>query len=139
MMAMKNAEIIKIAESLQKTMLNHGVVVQRYDAYSTNSIYLKLDYGVCNSIRISDHRGKKHLKYRYNIGPFIEKTERKKDKFDRFYYPVDKMNNLVRKILADKKKKLDKYGDEKYRSFMEKNKRDNAESKGFWKSAYIVG
>lgn len=104
MMAMKNAEIIKIAESLQKTMLDHGVVVQRYDAYSTNSIYLKLDYGVCNSIRISDHRGKKHLKYRYNIGPFIEKTERKKDKFDRFYYPVDKMNNLVRKILADKKK-----------------------------------
>ncbi|MBA4697804.1 MAG: hypothetical protein H2212_00070 [Ruminococcus sp.] len=135
---MKNAEIIKIAELLQSRMLDHGIVVQRYNAYSTNSIYLKLDYGVCNSIRISDHKGKKHLKYRYNIGPFIKKIERKMDKFDRFYYPAVKIDSLVKKILSDRAEKLDKYGDEKYRDFMKKNKMENADKKGFWKSAYVV-
>ena len=43
------------------------VVIHRLDAYSTNSIYLKFDYGIVNSLRISDHEGKKHLSYRYNI------------------------------------------------------------------------
>ena len=43
------------------------VVIHRYDAYSTNSVYLKFDYGVGNSLRISDHKGKKHLAYRFNI------------------------------------------------------------------------
>lgn len=37
------------------------VVIHRLDAYSTNSIYLKFDYGIVNSLRISDHEGKKHL------------------------------------------------------------------------------
>lgn len=36
------------------------VVIHRLDAYSTNSIYLKFDYGIVNSLRISDHEGKKH-------------------------------------------------------------------------------
>lgn len=31
------------------------VVIHRLDAYSTNSIYLKFDYGIVNSLRISDH------------------------------------------------------------------------------------
>ena len=44
-------------------LLEKGFIVQRYDSVTTNSIYLKLDYGMCNSIRISDHKGKKHLSY----------------------------------------------------------------------------
>lgn len=43
------------------------VLIHRYDAYSTNSVYLKFDYGVANSLRIADHAGKKHLAYRFNI------------------------------------------------------------------------
>lgn len=39
------------------------VLIHRYDAYSTNSVYLKFDYGVANSLRIADHAGKKHLAY----------------------------------------------------------------------------
>lgn len=30
------------------------VLIHRYDAYSTNSVYLKFDYGVANSLRIAD-------------------------------------------------------------------------------------
>ena len=43
------------------------VLIHRYDAYSTNSVYLKFDYGVANSLRIADHAGKEYLSYRFNI------------------------------------------------------------------------
>jgi len=41
--------------------------VHRHNAITTVSIYLKLDYGVCCGIRISNHRGKKKYHYRFNI------------------------------------------------------------------------
>lgn len=47
--------------------LKGKLIIHRYDAFSTNSIYLKFDYGVANSLRISDHSGYDYLSYRYNI------------------------------------------------------------------------
>jgi hypothetical protein len=55
---MIDREISAIADAVIKELTAAGFVIQRYDAFSTNSIYLKLDYGLCNSIRISDHRQK---------------------------------------------------------------------------------
>lgn len=130
--------VIKIAKILCKQLVEAGFIVQRYDAYSTNSIYLKLDYGVCNSIRISDHPGKKHLKYRYNIGPFITEYKYVRDKFPRFYYRQDRIRNLIKKILEDKQEKINKYGMCNYQKFMEQNQIDNSDSEGFWRNAKIV-
>lgn len=97
---MKN-ELDNLADSIAKRLIAEGFTVQRYDAYTTNSIYLKLDYGVCNSIRISDHPGKKYLKYRYNIGSFVKEYRKEKDRFDRFYYRADKSKNMIKKIIED--------------------------------------
>lgn len=66
------------------------VLIHRYDAYSTNSVYLKFDYGVANSLRIADHAGKEYLSYRFNI--ILTLTEPKNDlsgRFPRNYYPPD--------------------------------------------------
>lgn len=52
----------ELADYLCKRLIAEGFAVQRYDAYKTDSIYLKLDFGVCNSIWISDHLGKRYLK-----------------------------------------------------------------------------
>ena len=71
-------ELSALAESIARKLIAEGFIVQRYGAYTTSSIYLKLDYGVCNSIRISDHPGKRYLKYRYNIGPSEKGSGRKK-------------------------------------------------------------
>ncbi|WP_181879268.1 hypothetical protein [Levilactobacillus brevis] len=46
---------------------SQGIKVMRYDAYSTNSVYLKLDYGLLYTLRISDHPGKRYLAYRFNV------------------------------------------------------------------------
>ena len=131
-------KIQEIADFLCKRLIQEGFVVQRYDAYSTESIYLKLDYGVCNSIRISNHPGKKYLKYRYNIGPHITEHKAVKDKFPRYYYRADKAKNLVRKILEDRAEKKERYGESMYQKYMEDNARNNSENAGFWKKARIV-
>ena len=43
------------------------VLIHRYDAYSTNSVNLKIEYGLGNTLRLSDHTGKAGLNNRINI------------------------------------------------------------------------
>ena len=69
----KERTLQEIADSICRRLKKKGFSILHYDAMSTDSIYLKLDYGVCNSIRIGGHRGKSKLKYRYNIGTNIKK------------------------------------------------------------------
>ena len=65
----------ELAGYLCKRLIAEGFTVQRYDAYKIDSVYLKLDFGVCNSIRIGNHPRKRYLKYRYNIGSFIKSID----------------------------------------------------------------
>ena len=81
------SDLKAIADEVQGKLLDLGFIVHRYDAYSTSSVYLKMDYGACHSIRIGDHRGKPHLKYRYNIGPWIRKFRSDHDPYQRWYFP----------------------------------------------------
>ena len=131
-------EMGNLAGSIVERLIGEGFIVQRYDAYSTDSIYLKLDYGVCNSIRVSSHAGKKHLKYRYNIGPYIDEYRVVKDKYDRFYYPEDGLEDMIAKIMDDRELKLSRYGCESYARYMMKNKRDKAGSSGCWREAAVL-
>ena len=134
---MKN-ELENLADSIANRLAGEGFIVQRYDAKTTDSIYLKLDYGVCNSIRISSHAGKKHLKYRYNIGPYINVFHVVKDKYDRFYYPADGLEDMIAQIIEDRELKLSRYGCESYAEYMLKNKRDKVGSPGFWREAVLL-
>ncbi len=63
----KNRKVRQVADTMVHFFQSQGIKVMRYDAYSTSSIYLKLDYGMLYTMRISDHPGKKYLRYRYNI------------------------------------------------------------------------
>lgn len=135
---MNNAKQIKdIADKLVSALGRKGFIIQRYDAFKTDSVYLKLDYGVCNSIRISDHSGKRNLQYRYNvlIGGELNIIE---DVYIRYFYNEDTLKELYYQILLDKKIKVDKYGQRKYQSLMVKNQQDNKNKKGFWKESKVV-
>ena len=127
-----------IADYIQSKLLEYGFKIQRYNAYSTNSIYLKLDYGVCNSIRISDHKGKAYLKYRYNIGKYVEEYVHTVDKFDRYYYSPAEIESLIAKIQDDRDKKIMRYGIDRYGKLMSKSRAENQTNKGFWRQAYVV-
>lgn len=113
------------------------VVIHRYDAYSTNSVYLKFDYGVGNSLRISDHKGKKHLAYRFNI--ILDLREPKNDtsgEFPRNYYPPDMVAQAIEDILAGVEAKRARYAD--YSGTMKIAKERAEHERGFWQQARQV-
>lgn len=130
-------DIKTIADYLVTILKNNGFSIHRYDAYSTNSVYLKLDWGVCNSIRISDHKGKKYLKYRYNV---ILDTKQKEvfDEFKRLYYNQHGIANMVTRIINDKQQKIRQYGAQNYDRFVQENKRNSCDEKGFWTQAKLM-
>lgn len=117
--------------------LRGKVIIHRYDAFSTNSIYLKFDYGVANSLRISDHKGKKYLKYRYNILTTQKSKRTERDcGFERIYYSPDMISALCRDILNAKKAKQDRYRD--YDGLVQQKAIEVFQERGFWTQAREV-
>lgn len=139
----KAKRIRKVVQTLVNFFQSQGIKVMRYDAFSTNSIYLKLDYGVCYSVRISDHPGKRHLAYRFNA---IDQYHGRRYlhtawNWDREFYSLkpDDLNALclsIIKLRATRIKQLGYYG---YQKRMEEYRRDNLHTKGFWESAQDLG
>jgi len=131
--------ISKVADDLQDALLTLGFIVHRYDAHSTNSVYLKLDCGLCNSIRISDHGGKKKLSYRYNVIMNCEKIHiDKSGKYPRRFYPVSKIKGMIMHIVEARENKIRRYGLEGYGHKVEEYRRAGAREKGFWQKAREV-
>lgn len=139
----KGRRIDWTANTLVNFFHNYGIKVMRYNALSTNSVYLKLDYGLLYSVRISDHKGKKHLKYRFNAtddyhGPTTVPT---KWGWQREYYTLDadQLNQMCRSIIELRCEKIDKLGPFGYQKQMEAHKQRNQGAKGFWQSAQDLG
>ena len=132
-------ELKEVAEYVIQVLKANGVVVQRYNAYSTQSIYLKLDCGVSKSLRISDHRGKPYLRYRYNL---IKGGRKRKEtgKYARDYATTKKSDvaDMIELILYDRQVLIDNLGARTYRYYMENKWRENKDQKGFWSKAKFV-
>lgn len=122
------------------TRLNGKVIIHRYDSYSTNSIYLKFDYGVANSLRISDHDGKQHLQYRYNILESLSDKSSKKERFrhgmQMIFYSPAMVKACCRDILAAKAEKEKHYHD--YEAVVRAAKSKITAQKGFWAEARLI-
>lgn len=130
----------EIADEIQERLLDLGFTVHRLDAFTTNSVYLKVDCGVCHSIRVSDHRGKKHLKYRYNIGPFVKKFHKTHDMYVRFYFTAGEIDRLVNFVKYDRVHQTDVLGGrEAYMKQVQRfRKSGEARTKGFWTRCWEV-
>lgn len=100
----------ELASAVASRLVSEGFTVHRYDAFSTNSIYLKLDYGACGSLRISDHPGYKHLKYRWNIGSHIDAVSHKGGCYPRSYYPTAKWERMVQHAVKERAKRQEAGG-----------------------------
>lgn len=122
----------QIAKILVKELIKLGFIVHRYNAYTTNSIYLKLDFGVCCGIRIADHNGKKKYHYRFNV---IKDYKGDKITYFRnlisYFYTFNEIPQLLQKIQEERQTKIQKYGIDKYYSLMEIEKNENELFKRF--------
>ena len=108
-----------------------GFILQYYQAYSTASCYIKLDYGVSNSIRISDHKGKGKYPYRFNLMLGLDKSYVDNG---RSYYSIDDYDKMISDIKKFKNEQLERYGFNYY-EYMLRNKKDDKNKRGFWEKS----
>lgn len=114
----------QIAKILVSKLQDMGFVVHRYDAITTNSIYLKLDYGVCCGIRIADHNGKKKYHYRFNVvkGYCGDKIIYFKNLIS-YFYTFEELPQLLNMVKNERESKIKKYGFENYKIIWKKKNR----------------
>jgi len=111
-----------------------GFKILYYQSISTNSFYIKLDYGVANTVRIADHKAKKHLRYKFNLrldrtGLTVYAPE---NTYPMRVYGHDKIERLVDDVIKSSKVNKLRYG-KRYTAMMVENKSKVGNKKGFWK------
>lgn len=127
----------EVANLLQNELISNGFTVHRYNAYSTNSIYLKVDGGLCKSIRISDHTGKGHLRYTYNLLSTVTEFYSKEDNgVIRYYYPYRDWFRVFQSVMSVREDLQTRYSKSWYDK--EVKRLITSSKKGFWSGAYLV-
>lgn len=120
-----NKEIIMY--DLLKKLSKYNFELHYYKA-TTDSCYIKLDYGTCGSIRISDHKGIEKYKYTFNLMTDIDKSY---EKDNRKYYCLNDIDKLVQDILKHKESLEEQFDYDYQKEYWKEccyRKR-----KGFWK------
>lgn len=134
---MLELKVEEMANELAEKLKKQNIVVQRYRRKKDNSIVLKLDYGVLNSVQIrEDVRENDDLHYKYNIIYQLldKKITREKNDYGvvvRYFYPFTRKNELLMQVLEDRMKKVLKYGEKNYIFFMKENK-SKLEKQTYW-------
>lgn len=136
------ATIRSVASYVGLKLKAKGFVVFRYNAYSTNSVYLKLDHGMGKSIRISDHKGMDRLNYRYNVLSTVTEpvTEITQKEYARHYYGFDQeqIDLMIETALKSKMDQIDTYSKDSYERLMAKNYQENSMKPGFWLQSWQI-
>lgn len=116
---------IAVSNRLIKKLKENGFQINRYYAYGTKSIYLKIDYGVCCGIRISDHRGKKKYRYKFNIINRYNGPKQINDRgYIRLFYNYNETDEVVKDIQRERESKIKNYGLCNYQKYMKQNSQD---------------
>lgn len=128
------SSIKEAADLIIEKLKAEGFKILRYDAYSTSSIYLKVDYGVGHTIRISDHTGKKGLQYRYNVLKDWREvsTQRSPQGWPKHFYGFDRIGHLVQDIMQVRDKMQRYHGYAGYEKLMIDSLNENRRNPGFW-------
>lgn len=119
------SEMDRAARFIIRELAKKGVVVHRYDAKKSRSVYLKFDWGVAHSLRISDHKGIEKYHYRFNLikgTPKVITVAYKNETYSR-YYPFKDIYLCLEDILENRKNVIEKHGIEKYLEKMEKSQK----------------
>lgn len=116
-------QIEKAAEYVVYRCKEHGIIVHRHRSKTSNSIYLKFDYGVSHSLRISDHKGIEKYHYKFVIIKGLKEIVRVnyRNASHSTFYPFRKILQCVEEILMHREKMIEKFGGEDgYRAEVER-------------------
>ena len=132
---MKIPNLDKFTAKLIKKLKEAGFHILYYKSFNGNSYYIKLDYGLANTIRVSDHKGKSHLKYRYNIGQHISTYEQRtvvRKGWPMYFYPLCQVDVMIKRIINLRDSRIKTWGKDRYNNYMEVSIKENQYKKGFW-------
>ena len=106
-------------------LLSMGFTVHRYNAKSTSSIYLKLDYGVACGIRIADHPGREKYHYRFNVLKDYEGDRAiLRDSLISYFFNYNELDKLLEAVKQERHEKICNYGIDNYKKYMDKSSKD---------------
>lgn len=80
-----------------------SITIHGYSSKTTNSRYLKLDYGASCSIRISDHKGYEEYHYRYELRTDVKESVQIKSQY---FYSMEDIDKLLRIIIHERKERM---------------------------------
>lgn len=123
-------EVQHLADRIERRLKRAGVRVTRFEA-KTGSIYMWLDEGLAYNIRISDHEGPAHHRYRYNMltCPFVHKRRHNGAAIRLFYNPPE-FFKMISAILSVRKSRMASFGMREYQTIMKMRKDHNQQYKG---------
>lgn len=133
-MAMKKI-IHEAARRISRTLIHNGCVIHRYDAFVSNSVYIKVDAGVVCSIRLSDHPG---YEYRFNYMAQVpgDQVLCHSEGTLRFHYQSGAVDQLILDVLTLRQDRMELYAD--YQGLIKQNLEEGRKQDGFWQKAYCV-
>lgn len=126
---MKKVKTNDIMNYLLEKLDEKRFVLYYLPAYTTSSRYIKLDFGVCKSIRIADHKGIEKYKYTFNLMIGLDKSY---EEDGRYYYCLKDMDKMISDIVNYRDNLLDEYGFKYYDMMVEYKKQMLRKRKGFW-------
>lgn len=115
-------DIEKAVDFVVEKCKEKGIVVHRYNAKSSSSIYLKFDWGMAHSMRISDHKGIEKYHYRFNLIKGMKKTVTITYRNNNYcnYYPFRDIYQCMEDIIQNRINVLEKDGKEAYLQSMKR-------------------
>ena len=120
-----------------------GITVHRYDAASSESIYLAFDYGILGALRLSNHPTKsKHDEQRFNMSENFEYRRTRLDPDSgkrKYYYSTDDVDVFIEDLMHERKRLRKKWLDFRYEYKVEQcAKRGMLRKKYMWRKAKLV-
>ena len=64
---LRRKKINRLSKYIEKRLLDIGCILHKHKSVRTDSIYLKINYGMGGTIRLSDHPSNKQLSYRFTL------------------------------------------------------------------------
>lgn len=137
-----NQEKPKVEQSIERliqSLKEMKIHVLRLDDPKTKTVYLKMDWGVLSTIRISDQVDSGKYSYKYNVIIGSKKGSVKQENgVIREYYTLREMGALLSSIEIEREEKLYKYGQANYQKYIRANQQRAKQQQGFFEDAKQV-
>lgn len=130
----------EVADKIVGLCAERGIIVHRYDAASTQSIYLRFDNGVLGSLRISDHPSKSKFKHKYEMAPTIKRRMVSFNHEGLMYvkYNINECSKFIEDLESERKRLLDKWLWFRYEHNVEKQGKKATRKHGQWRLNKLV-